>query len=181
MSYASYSRAPTGFTLAGRTRLTSPASSISVSGIPSYRFLYVQFILFIEDAGAELNPRWGIRCNDDSDANYDSDAETRAATNVPTVVITEFRDVTEIRAFGVIDTDEVRSGAIFITNIPTKNKVFYGNMVVPEEQLVPFEQAFQDFIGRWRNTTDPISRLDFIMTETDSLYGADSEALVFGV
>lgn len=150
----------------GRTTLSVAGDTISVTSIPARK--YLMFRIEIIETGAVTGV---IRFNNDSGSNYAWRASYNGAADSTAVSTTALTIFSESSAFVQLNGN--------ILNVSTKEKLCYCTLISNGATGAGSNTVRGEFSGKWTNTTDLISRIDIINTNTGD-FAIGSELVVLG-
>lgn len=152
-----------------RTTVSSPTDTITVSSIPARKYLK---ILCVGEASSGVIDSQ-FRFNNDSSALYRSSYQVQGSpgTSTDTGAVTSV----PMESGTVTDTQLCRA-EIDIINVATKAKIFHWHNT---NNTSASAMTWLDGDGRWANTTNLISRFDWINTGIGD-FGTNSEVIVLG-
>lgn len=154
----------------GRTTLSSVGDTITVSGLPSRRYLYVVYSGVA--SGGTLDTTW--RFNNDSGTNYTYRALLNNVADTPVTSGTSFAGES-----GATDSGQLDAGTLEIVNITANEKMFMYRNVSQDAAGGGTVPTTLTYHGKWANTADSINRIDWINAGTGD-FAAGSEVVVLG-
>lgn len=156
-----------GFRLLGRTTLTVAGDVVTVSGLPSTRYLYITASLL--QSGAIL-PQ--LTFNNDTGLNYSMRRSTDGAADVTAI------NAANIALRGASSTADQIINAWIINLAANEKQVnsWISNFNAAGAGSIP-ERS--ECVGKWVNTTDAINRIDLTNPSAGD-FAIGSELLVFG-
>jgi len=150
----------------GRTKLSSAGDTISITGLPSRRYLLV--MVNVLQSGAITSV---MRFNNDSGTNYSLryDNNNGGAGTAPSSA-----------SFGNFNsgTEDVLA-QVTITNILSKEKICYADSTTTGAAGAGNTTGHVELNGKWANTSSVINRIDVINTGVGD-FAIDSEVVVLG-
>lgn len=152
----------------GRTTLSVAGDTITVSSIPARKYLKV--IVSTIPTGGTISVR--LKINNDTGTNYANRYSTNGAA-----------DVTETStAAGIVGPGagtNMHYMEFGVMNIATQEKLFVGQTAQRGTTGAATAPDKFEYVGKWVNTTDLISRIDAINAGTGD-YAIGSEVVVLG-
>lgn len=152
----------------GRTTLGSAGDTITVSSLPTRK--YLKLLVSIIGSGSLTIV---LQFNNDSGSNYSERGSANGAADTTAVSQTSF----------ALDSTAT-SGNVFsmvyeCLNIAAQEKILQGNSVARGTAGAAATPNRADRAGKWSNTSDAISRVDVINTNTGD-FATGSEVIVLG-
>lgn len=152
----------------GRTTLGSASDTISVAGVGTRKHLMVLATLFA--TGGSINAGFGF--NNDSGSNYaartssNGGADSTAASGTSVLI-------------GLTGANNPIQVVMFIDNIATQEKLLQGSAVRGGTSGAGNVPARMEFVAKWANTSDQISRIDFTNGSSGD-FAIGSEVIILG-
>lgn len=148
----------------GRTTLGSASTSITLSGLTVYKYLWIVCYLQSDNSGTLVYPN--LRFNSDSGAHYNYGRSYNGAAKGSATGVT-------IIELSNTAANENFTSNIYVDNIKTAKKIV---KAITTTSLTNDEQTS----GLWTNQVDNITEVDIVSTSGTSKYATGSEIIVFG-
>lgn len=152
----------------GRTTLGSAGDTITVSSLPARK--YLRLIVRLKATGGTI--AFGLTFNNDTGSNYSYRRSANGAadaTSTSQAFIAAGNSTVTTPTFGVFDIINVSSEEKTLSGVNTQQGTAGAGNVVDRV----------DVYGKWSNTSDQISRIDYTNTGTGD-YASGSEVIVLG-
>lgn len=155
----------------GRTTLTSAGDTITVSGLPTRKYLRVMFSAVA--TGGTLDTT--VKFNNDSGTNYayQQSANFGAGAAVVSAANIAFES-------GATDSGQASFGTMYVQNISAQEKNFILSSVSQDAAGGATAPAGLEQRGKWANTSAVISRIDWVNSAGTGDFASGSEVVVLG-
>jgi hypothetical protein len=152
-----------------RTTLTTAGNTITVSSIPTRKYLMVVYQV-VGSGGATGNV--SLRLNNDSGANYARRSSVDGAADGT------IGSTTAITNASGPSSGTSAAAVIYLTNVLSQEKLAYGHSVVVATAGAASVPTRNELTGKWTNTTSVINRIDLAAPSNN--FAAGSEVVVLG-
>lgn len=150
----------------GRTTLASAGDTISVTGLPARK--YIKIVAEIIESGAITG---FMRFNNDSGNNYAYRASYNGAADSGATSQSSLAVFAESNSFAQITAE--------ILNVAAREKLMYLTFLSNNTNGAGNNTVRGEYGGKWANTSDAISRIDIINSNTGD-FAIGSELVVLG-
>lgn len=152
----------------GRTTLGAAGDTITVSSLPSRRYLLV-WVHTIPTGGAIVNR---VRFNNDTGNNYAVRKSANGGADNTSGSLDNFNFAPGISAFP-------QTTVLEIVNVQNQEKSFFGRGMYNNTAGAGNVPERQEGVGKWANTSAVINRVD-VYNDGAGDYAIGSEVIVFG-
>lgn len=158
-----------GFLEIDRTTLGSAGNTITVSSLPAYKYLRIEYSV-VGSGGTVTTVQ--VRLNNDSGNNYSRRTSVDGGADATVTSSNVLINATAVNA------GDVQHGIIEILNIATNEKMATTTICTEGTTGAGTAPTSNITFSKWANTTDQVSRVDIIASANN--FATGSEAIVYG-